>query len=271
MWTNPFQLGLVRQVLEDNGFKFIQILTWYKQSFNVVNGPACTFLPSTEVAVIAFHGNPTFGAQYLNMPLDPLQRHNILIGPKMGKRAVDTEGKEVNPCEKPEYVAEWILRKLTKPGDNVIIAGFGAGGDMRGALNADCNVYAIEQDLKQFNASKRMMHLFVPKPDLSMVVTRDQLTFGHQCLETLGPYRDNADGSVFTCPLCGYGWPGKGNLCNRCGYPFCHKCFDDENTLCRGCVQEEIDAKTQKVEGDKLGTTPPPVVEGDSSAEASGN
>ena len=74
-------------------------------------------------------------------------------------------------CEKPEYVAKWILRRLTKPGDTVIIAGFGAGGDVRGALNAGCNVYAIEQDLKQFNATKRMMPLFTLKPDLSMVIT----------------------------------------------------------------------------------------------------
>ena len=82
------------------------------------------------------------------MPADPLQRHNIIIGPKMGKRAVDVDEKEINVCEKPAYLSEWILRKLTKPGDTVVVAGFGAGGDLRGALNAGCNVLAIEQDVR---------------------------------------------------------------------------------------------------------------------------
>ena len=85
--------------------------------------------------IVAFYGAPT-AVNYINMPTDPLQHHNIINGPKMGKRAVDVDEKEINPCEKPDYFAEWILRRLTKAGDNVIVAGFGAGRDLRGALNA---------------------------------------------------------------------------------------------------------------------------------------
>ena len=47
-------------------------------------------VPATEMAIIGFQGNPTTAAQYINMPADPLQRHNIIIGPKMDKRAVDS-------------------------------------------------------------------------------------------------------------------------------------------------------------------------------------
>jgi hypothetical protein len=154
MWCNPFELALVQKVVVDLNFKHIQVLTWYKSGFNQVTGPACTFLPATEMAIIGFQGNPTTAAQYINMPADPLQRHNIIIGPTMGKRDVVSHENEINPSEKPMYAAEWILRKLTKPGDTVIVAGFGAGGDLRGALNAGCNGFGIEKDLRQFNAVK---------------------------------------------------------------------------------------------------------------------
>ena len=120
MWVNPFELGLVKRVLTELNFKHIQVLVWYKSGFNQVSGPACTFLPATELAIIAFHGDLSAAVNYLSMPLDPLLRHNIIIGPKMGKRAIDAKGREINPCEKPAYLAEWILRKLNKPGDTVM-------------------------------------------------------------------------------------------------------------------------------------------------------
>ncbi len=44
------------------------------------------------------------------------------------------------PCENKSHLSEWLLRKLTRLGDTIIVAGFGAGGDIRGALNAGCNV-----------------------------------------------------------------------------------------------------------------------------------
>ena len=58
----------------------------------------------TEVDIVAFYGAPT-AVNYINMPTDPLQHHNIINGPKMGKRAVDVDEKEINPCEKPDYFA----------------------------------------------------------------------------------------------------------------------------------------------------------------------
>ena len=57
MWCNPFELALVYKVMADLGFKYIQVLTWYKNGFNQVSGLACTFLPATEFAIIGFQGN----------------------------------------------------------------------------------------------------------------------------------------------------------------------------------------------------------------------
>ena len=236
LWCNPFELGLVKKVLKNLSFKHIQVLTWYKSGFNQVSGPACTFLPATELAIIAFHGEVTTAPRYLNMPLDPLQRHNHIIGPKMGKRAVDNDQQEINPCEKPAYLAEWILRKLTKTGDTVVVAGFGAGGDLRGALNAGCNVLAIEQDARQFNAVKRMLPLFKPKSNLSMLVEPEMINFGFEWMERLAPYCVNFDEGTFACEGCEKEWPGQGFECPTCKLPCCRECFPVGTDGCYNCV-----------------------------------
>ena len=236
LWCNPFELGLVKKVMTDNDFKHYQVLTWYKSGFNQVSGPACTFLPTTEVAIIAFHGNVSTASQYLTMPIDPLQRHNIIIGPKMGKRALDLLGAEINPCEKPAYLAEWILRKITKPGDTVVVAGFGAGGDLRGALNAGCNVFAIEQDVHQLTSVKRMLPLFQPESNLRMVIKPSLINFGYEWSERLEPYCENFNEGKFDCDGCDKTWPGVGFKCSMCETQRCRVCFPAGTEGCYDCV-----------------------------------
>ena len=236
LWCNPFELALVKRVLKNLSFKHIQVLTWYKSGYNQVSGPACTFLPATEMAIIAFHGEVTAAPRYLNMPLDPLQRHNHVIGPKMGKRAVDNDQEEINPCEKPAYLAEWILRKLTKTGDTVVVAGFGAGGDLRGALNAGCNVLATEQDVRQFNAVKRILPMFKPKSNLSMVILPSMITFGAEWSARLAPYCKNFDEGIYECPGCTKEWPGQGFKCPACKLPCCRDCLPEESEQCKNCA-----------------------------------
>ena len=236
MWCSPFELALVKKVMMDLNFKYIQVLTWYKSGYNQVSGPACTFLPATEMAIIGFQGNPSTAAQYLNMPADPLQRHNVIIGPKMGKRAIDAEGKEINQTEKPMYLSEWILRKLTKPGDTVVVAGFGAGGDLRGALNAGCNVFGIEKDIRQFNAVKRMLPTFKPQSNLRMVVQPAMVNFGFEWYERFAPYCKNFDEAIFECPGCEKEWPGQGFECPACNLPCCRGCLPEESEQCKNCT-----------------------------------
>jgi hypothetical protein len=235
LWCSAYELGLVRKVLTEMNFKHIQLLTWYKHNSNHMSGPAMSFLHATEVCIIAYAGKMESAPEFLNMPSDPLKRHNIIIGPRMGKKSVDVEGKEVNPCEKPDYLSEWILRKVTKPGDTVLVAGFGAGGDMRGAINAGCNVIGIEQDKRQFNAVTRTIGFFKPKSNMSLVVSPAELLFGHDCLEVLGAYRDEVSGDSFDCTLCGKKWPGDGLECPKCQDRFCVNCLPDPNVPCQQC------------------------------------
>ena len=236
LWVNLVETGLVKKVLTELNFKHIQSLTWYKSGFNTVSGPACTFLPATEVAIIAFHGDIKMAVHSINMPSDPLQRHNIIIGPKMGKRAVDVDEKEINVCEKPAYLSEWILRKLTKPGDTVIVAGFGAGGDLRGALNAGCNVLGIEKCIRQFTAVKRMLPLFQPRSDMRMVVKPSMINFGFEWSVRLAPYCDNFAEGTFTCSACDMDWPGHGFECTSCTGLCCRECFPIDAEVCKPCA-----------------------------------
>lgn len=248
LWTNHFQLGLVQACLLELNFKHIQVLTWHKNNFNQVTSAPCSLVHATEVAVIAFHGNPSKAAQYVSMPESPLERHNMLSGPKLGKKSVDLDEKEINPCEKPPYVAEWILRRLTKPGDNVLVCGFGAGGELKGALNAGCNVLGIELDPRQYNAVKSMMPLFVPKSDLAMVATPAQTIFGNECMASLGPYRDNKAGGHFECMMCDQVWPGATKwYCSECKCSFCAGCVADWE-YCKNCNPDDQNKLPKKPE-----------------------
>jgi hypothetical protein len=238
LWCNVFELGLVRKVLAEANCKHIQVLTWYKHNLNQQTGTTASFLPATEVCIVGYFGKPEAAVAYLSMPQDPLQRHNIIIGPRMGKKALDVLGKDINPCEKPAYLAEWILRKVTKPGDT--ISGFGAGGDLRGALNAGCNVLAIEQDERQFNAVASLLPLFKPRSDLSMVATPKHVAFGLECLETLGPYRKEKVDSEFVCDSCQNSFPGAGLECKGCQARYCLRCSPTKAKPCEGCKPADV-------------------------------
>ena len=204
------------------------------------------------MAIVAFHGDVSTAVWYLNMPMDPLQRHNIIIGPKMGKRAVDTAQVEIKPCEKPAYLAECILRRLTKPGDTVIVTGFGAGGDLKGALNAGCHVLVIEQDTRQFNAVKRMLPMFKPKSDLSMVIQPAMINFGFEWSERLGPYTENFDKGSFECHGCSKEWPGCGSQCPVCDVPCCLECLPADTERCMNCaiIRDELARLEEKEAAD---------------------
>jgi hypothetical protein len=240
LWSNHFQLGLVQSCLAELNFKHIQVLTWHKNNFNQVTSAPCSMLHTTEVAIVAFHGNPSKAAQYINMPENPLERHDILVGPKLAKKCLDLEEKEINPCEKPAYVAEWILRRLTRPGDNVLVCGFGAGGELKGALNAGCNVLGIELDQRQYHAVKNMMPLFTPKSDLSMVTTAAHMIFGTECMASLGAYRDNKAGGEFDCSICAQSWPGAAKWhCSVCECSFCAGCVAGWE-YCKNCSPDVV-------------------------------
>ena len=52
----------------------------------------------------------------------------------------------INPYEKPSYLSADICRKYAKPGQWGVVAGFGAGGNVRGAIHDGLHLVAIENN-----------------------------------------------------------------------------------------------------------------------------
>ena len=77
-------------------------------------------------------------------------------------KSIGGHGEPINIHEKPDWLAEALLSQYSRPGQWVVVAGVGAGADVRGALNAGLNYVAIENDQDQFHATVASMRNFVP-------------------------------------------------------------------------------------------------------------
>ena len=76
-----------------------------------------------------------------------------------------------------------------------LLHGSGAGGDIRGAINAGCNAHDPVRQ-QAVPSCQSTLRLFTPKPDL-MTVKPTHVAFGIGYLDKLGPYRDSEDGTEF--------------------------------------------------------------------------
>ena len=235
MWVEIGQIGIVRGVLEAKGYTNVQLMTWYKVGVNVV-GPVFRLTPANEFCLIAYKGEINAASKQFNLSKDPLQRHNIIMGPPKRVLSKNAEGKEINMFEKPDYLASKILSMFAKSGQWVIVAGFGAGGDVRGAVNAGMNVVAIEADTQQYTATLANMRTFVPKDDLSMLVSTDLLSKAQKA-EAQGMVVGLA-GENPPCRVCGGAYVGKPSDCKSCGEMGCDKCFKGEPSFCKDCFTE---------------------------------
>ena len=80
MWVEIGQVGLVRKVLDAQGYVHIQVHFWYKSDQNMV-GPVARMTSAVEVCVVAHKGDITKAGEQFNLSKDPVQRHNMIIGP----------------------------------------------------------------------------------------------------------------------------------------------------------------------------------------------
>ena len=123
-------------------------------------------VPSVEVGLMAFLTGATANNQYrhsINLPVNPFDRHNIVIGP--GQRVYDrnAEGKVINVCQKPAYLSKYFAARYLQPNSWVYVAGSGAGGDVMGFMNTGHNVLAMEKDAPQLKAMMANLRKYVPK------------------------------------------------------------------------------------------------------------
>jgi hypothetical protein len=72
--------------------------------------------------------------------------------------------------EKPDYLSWKFLSIFCKSGQWVIVAGFGAGGNVRGPIDAGMNVVAVEAGTQQYLVTLANMRSFKPKDDLTILI-----------------------------------------------------------------------------------------------------
>ena len=147
MYCNHWLLGPTMSAMEKHGFTNVSYLIWWKNNFNIDNAPHLVF--ATEHIVLGwrsgFRGMPTF------LDPNPTKRHNVIIGPQ--QRQFHThQGKVINPYQKPQYLAYSLCKAFCEPNATVVVVGFGAGGDMEGAVAAGMNVVGFEKDKAQYDA-----------------------------------------------------------------------------------------------------------------------
>ena len=147
MYCNHWLLGSTMTAMEKHGFSNVSYLVWWKNNFNIDNAPHLVF--ATEFIVIGwragFRGMPSF------LDPNPTKRHNMIIGPQQRNFHQD-QGKVINPYQKPQYLAYSLCKNFCEPNATVIVVGFGAGGDMEGAVAAGMNVVGFEKDKAQYQA-----------------------------------------------------------------------------------------------------------------------
>jgi hypothetical protein len=220
VWCESTQLGMVKDAMLASGFHSVQSIFWYKKD-QQQNLGAHMLVPSVEVGLMAFLTGATQSNQYrhsINLPVNPFDRHNIIVGP--GQRVYDrnADGKVINVCQKPAYLSEYFASRYLQPNSWVYVAGSGAGGDVMGFMNAGHNVLAMEKDAPQLKAMMANLRKYVPKSQLNKMVT----------VKELEDAKENPDGVPefqFACGHCkALQEVPIADMCSFCSTQLCQTC-----------------------------------------------
>ena len=238
MWVEIGQVGLVRKVLDAQGYVHIQVHFWYKSDQNMV-GPVARMTSAVEVCVVAHKGDIMKAGEQFNLSKDPVQRHNMIIGPCNRRYSKDTNGATINAYEKPNYLAADLCRKYAKPGQWGVVAGFGAGGDVRGAIDSGLHLVAIEKDPFQFRATVANMRVYKPCRDLSMIITQPQV----QATRSMVKYEAADLGEdAPDCAICNRAYSSASVECSSCGAKACSDCVKGTPLECKDCRNAQVPA-----------------------------
>ena len=127
----------------------VQNFFWYKEGqYSAV--PTGQYGLAVEMGSVGSHPHASRAPQCL--PTDPRKRHNFFSCPSVTTLYQKDIGGPINPCQKPIQLSRQLIANHCPPGGNVLVIGFGAGGEVEGAIAAGCNVVGVEYDLTQFNA-----------------------------------------------------------------------------------------------------------------------
>ena len=148
-YHKPRDTHIVWTALEKKGFQEMQHLFWYKGEEHTAPAQVRSYVNSVEMMTIGFF--PNRSAAGWQVELDPRKRHNFIRthGPRNYVKTV--KGEVLNQAQKPRVLMNKLVSTHVPIGGNVLVVGAGAGGDVIGALDAGCNVVAVESNPLQYS------------------------------------------------------------------------------------------------------------------------
>ena len=166
----PLDTAIVHEAMAERGYKNMSYIFWEKPN-HYVEGPNTRLTPSVEMGTVGCY--PDASHIKVNASSNPRDRPNIVRAPSVLTLAKDLAGNVINATEKPPGLAQWLFNTYCPKGSTVLIVGTGAGGCVKGAVEAGMNVIGVENDEKQFKALESEMHKWIadtnkapPKPKL---------------------------------------------------------------------------------------------------------
>ena len=148
-YHKPRDTHIVCNSLEKKGFQEMQHLFWYKGSKHTAPAQVRSYVSTVEMMTIGFFPNRTSAGW--SVDVDPRKRHNFIqqAGPRSYVKT--TSGEVLNQAQKPRFLMNKMVSEHVALGGNVLVVGAGAGGDVMGALDAGCNVVAVESNALQYS------------------------------------------------------------------------------------------------------------------------
>jgi len=148
-WHKPFDTHIIHNVFSARHIQAMQHIYWVKPN-QYGHLPVGMYTNAVEMASLGHH--PDQKACRSAHSKDPRARMNFFTEPSLTKLYKASDGKPINPCQKPVALLKQIISNHCPPGGNVLVIGSGAGAEVEGALEAKCNVVGVEYDQRQFDA-----------------------------------------------------------------------------------------------------------------------
>lgn len=120
-------------------------------------------VPSVECILVCLLRALTEDEDYWarpDMPVNPLERHSLILGPTVHKFLLDDGGQIVNRCQTPTYLAQALMKRYMKTECQVVLVPTaGTGSDCIGISSLGVDVLGIDNNEKMHDASCTRLRL----------------------------------------------------------------------------------------------------------------
>ena len=233
LWVGFDQMALTTKAMKDSGYVAVHPVFHNKIDANFPQ--SChVHLSCVEVMLWGYKTKSgTFGP-HLRMPQNLHERQGIFNGPSKKVHDKNADGTVINHCEKIEWLSELVAKRTCPHNSRALVLGSGAGGDVRGLMNAGLDIVCIEKDTKQVGSMVRLLRTYEPKVQLHLEVNN------YRIRQYVQGEADRADIAETNCTLC----PAdrKEGLemtkCPDCTRDFCKDHFPEfgvEEGICEYC------------------------------------